>query len=101
MTGNLGRLMPQFEGDPTNLHIVNFPRPIDYLLVQQQKVLDDLRASLLGPLHVTFSAPDMVGLYLFKPNGWVVENFGDQPVTAVLNGQSLKIAPRGWVYHWD
>jgi hypothetical protein len=63
--------------------------------------LDNLRAPLLNALHVTFNAPDNVALYLFSPNGWVVENFNNEAVTAVLNGQSLTIAPRGWVCHWN
>jgi hypothetical protein len=77
------------------------PRPLDYLLVQRQDVLDDFRAPLLKALHVTFSAPDMVALYLFRPNGWVVENFNNRRVSVVLDGQSLEIAPRGWLFRWN
>jgi hypothetical protein len=63
--------------------------------------LDDFRAPLLNALHVTFRAPDQVALYLFDRNGWVVENFTSEPVTVVLNGQSLNIAARGWLCHWN
>jgi len=31
----------------------------------------------------------------------VVENFNNEPVTVVLNGQSLNIAARGWICHWN
>jgi hypothetical protein len=79
-----------------NVRVATLPRPLDYLLVQQQAVLDDFRAPLLNALHVTFSAPDQVALYLFSPDGWVIENFNDKPVTAILNGQSVEIAARGW-----
>jgi hypothetical protein len=77
------------------------PRRLDYLLVQPQKPLDDLRAPLLDALHVTFKAPDQVALYLFSPNGWVVENFNSKAVDVVLNGQTLNIAARGWICHWN
>ena len=63
--------------------------------------VDDFRAPLLSALHVTFRAPDQVALYLFSPNGWVVENFNNEPVTVVLNGESLKIGGRGWLCHWN
>jgi hypothetical protein len=94
-------LSPRLNLPAPNVRVINVPRPLDYLLVQRQPALDNLRAPLLNALHVTFSAPDNVALYLFSPNGWVVENFNNQPVTAVLNGQSLTIAPRGWVCHWN
>jgi hypothetical protein len=59
-----------------------------------------LRAALLKPLNVTFSAPDMVALYLYSPDGWVVENFNVQPVTVVLNGKTFNIPARDWICHW-
>lgn len=94
-------LSPRLNLPAPNVRVINVPRPLDYLLVQRQPALDNLRAPLLNALHVTFSAPDNVALYLFSPNGWVVENFNNESVTAVLNGQSLTIAPRGWVCHWN
>jgi hypothetical protein len=94
-------LSPRLNLPAPNVRVVNFPRPLDYLLVQQQTALDDFRAPLLNALHVTLSAPDQVALYLFSPDAWVLENFNDQSVTAVLNGQSVEIAPRGWVCRWN
>jgi hypothetical protein len=63
--------------------------------------LDELRAPLLDALHVSFRAPDQVALYLFSPNGWVVENFNNEPVTVILNGETLTVAARGWICRWN
>jgi hypothetical protein len=63
--------------------------------------LDDFRAPLLDALNISFRAPAQVALYLFKPNGWVIENFNNQPVDVVFNGNKLNIPARGWMYHWD
>jgi len=59
-----------------------------------------MRAPLLRAFNAAFSAPDQVALYLFRPNGWVVENFNNEPVTVRWNGQTLNIAARGWICHW-
>jgi hypothetical protein len=59
--------------------------------------LDAIRKPLLRPFHVSFSAPARVGLYLFEPNSFVVENFNSTNVVVNLNGQTIPIAARGWV----
>jgi hypothetical protein len=102
LTENLAALLaPGLNVSAPNVREVTMPRPLDYLLVQPQDRLDALRAPLLDGLHVTFRAPDRVALYLFSPDGWVVENFNTEPVTVVLNGQTLNIAARGWTCHWN
>jgi hypothetical protein len=102
MTAPLADLLsPRLNLPAANVRVVAMPRPLDYLLVQPQDRLDQLRTPLLDALHVTFHAPDQVGLYLFSGNSWVVENFNDDAVTVVLNGKSLKIAGRGWLCHWN
>jgi hypothetical protein len=94
-------LSPRLNASAPNVRVVSLPRALDYLLVQPQAPLDELRAPLLDALHVSFRAPDQVALYLFSPDGWVVENFNNEPVKVVLNGQSLNIAARGWICHWN
>jgi hypothetical protein len=102
MTSVLAQLLGSHLTLPApNVRVVGMPQPLDYLLFQPQDPLDKLRGPLLEPFHVTFSAPDQVGLYLFSPNGWVVENFNPDPVKVVLNGQTLNIAGRGWICHWN
>lgn len=66
-----------------------------FLLSQSQ--LDAIRAPLLRPFHVSFRAPAGVGLYLFKPNGHVIENFNKTNVVVALNGRSWSIPARGWI----
>ena len=78
-----------------------FPNVSDYILVQPQQNLDPIRDKLLPPFNVTCHAPDMVSLYLFEPNGWVVENFNDKAVDVVLNGKTMNIPARGWVHKWE
>ncbi len=85
----------------TNVQVVTLPRPLDYLLVQPQASLDNFRTPLLDALNLSFHAPAQVALYVFSPNGWVIENFNNQPVAVVFNGRNLNIAARGWVCHWD
>ena len=102
LTKNLENLLSSRLHLPApNVRVLSLPERLDYLLVQPQNRLDDFRAPLLNALHVTFQAPDQVALYLFSPDGWVVENFNSDPVTVVLNGQSLNIAARGWICHWN
>lgn len=84
-----------------NVLVITLPERLDYMLVQPEQNLDPIRDKLLAPFNVTFHAPDMVSLYLFEPNGWVVENFNDKPVDVVLNGKSLNIPARGWLCHWE
>ncbi len=102
----------------TNVYVLNVKAHPDSLLELSQARLDELRAPLLSALQTTFQSPNRVALYLFStdrravpaPNraalnsftyeGWVVENFNTEPVTVVLNGQSLNIAARGWICHW-
>jgi hypothetical protein len=103
----------------TNVHVLNVQAHPDSLIELSQARLDDLRAPLLSALHTTFQAPNQVALYLFSTDrravqapdqsalnsftheGWVVENFNNEPVTVVLNGQSLNIAARGWIFRWN
>ena len=103
----------------TNVYVLNVQAHPDSLIELSQARLDDLRAPLLNALHTTFQAPNRVALYLFSTDrravqapdraalnsftheGWVVENFNNEPVTVVLNGQSLNIAARGWIFHWN
>jgi hypothetical protein len=103
----------------TNVHVLNVQAHPDSLIELSQARLDDLRAPLLNALHTTFQAPNRVALYLFSTDrravqapdraalnsftheGWVVENFNNEPVTVVLNGQSLNIAARGWISRWN
>lgn len=67
------------------------------LLKLSRTQLDALRAPLLRTHGVSFSAPAGVALYLFKPNGHVIENFNSTNVAVQLNGKELKIAARGWL----
>jgi hypothetical protein len=103
----------------TNVYVLNVQAHPDSLIELSQARLDDLRAPLLNALHTTFQAPNRVALYLFSTDrravqapdraalnsftheGWVVENFNNEPVTVVLNGQSLNIAARGWIFRWN
>jgi hypothetical protein len=101
LTQMLTKLLPRLNLPAPNARVVGLPQYPDYLLVQPQARLDELRAPLLDALHVTFHAPDQVALYLFSPDGWVVENFNNDPATVVLNGQTLNIPPRGWLCHWN
>ncbi len=94
-------LSPRLNLPAPNVRVLAVPETPDYLLVQPQAQLDPWRAPLLDALHVSFRAPDQVALYLFSPDGWVVENFNNEPVTVVFNGQTLKIAARGWICHWN
>ncbi|HEX2971172.1 MAG TPA: hypothetical protein VHP11_02495 [Tepidisphaeraceae bacterium] len=65
-----------------------------------QSELDAIRSTLLQPLKISFRSPSRVGLYVFQDGSWVVENFNDSPVSAELNGQTLRIPARDWHYQW-
>ena len=94
------RLGNQVRLDARNVHILAVKGDPKSLLQVSQTELDELRAPLLRPLKTKFRAPNQVALYLFKPNGWVVENFNDQPAQVEFNGRKLTIEPRGWRCEW-
>jgi len=62
--------------------------------------LDATRAALLKPFGIQFSAPVNTSIFPFSDGSWVVENFADNPVDAVINGQSVHVDAHGWVYNW-
>jgi hypothetical protein len=85
----------------TNVYVLAVKGLPDALLVLPPARLDGLRAPLLNALQTTFQAPNRVALYLFTQGGWVVENFNDDPVEVVLNGQPISVSARGWRCHWQ
>ena len=87
--------------DAPNVHILPVKGDPKSLLHLPQKELDDLRATLLRPFKTTFRAPSRVALYLFKDGSWVVENFNDESVTAVLDGKAVNVESRGWIQRWN
>jgi hypothetical protein len=102
LTDSLDKVLPSdLNLHATNVNVVRFPRPLDYLLTQPQTTLDEVRAPLLEALHISFRAPGQVALYLFSPNGWVIENFNDKPVAVVFKGKNLNVPARGWLYRWE
>ena len=70
------------------------------LLELAEDRLDAIRRPLLRPLDRSFQAPSRVALYLFEDGSWVIENFNDEPVAVELDGKSLQVAARGWLYRW-
>jgi hypothetical protein len=102
MTEILARLLsPRIKLPAPNVRVVGMPEMLDNLLVQPQDKCDTLRQPLLAALHVTFRAPDQVALYLFSPDGWVIENFNTEAVKVELNGKEMNIPGRGWMCHWN
>jgi hypothetical protein len=84
-----------------NVHVLAVKGEPKSLLQLSQKELDDLRAPLLRPLKITFSAPNQVALYLFGDGSWVIENFNNEPVSVELNQRPLNVEGRGWLQHWQ
>jgi hypothetical protein len=85
----------------TNVYVLAVRAQPEALLLMPPARLDGLRAPLLHALQTTFQAPNRVALYLFTHGGWVVENFNDDPVEVVLNGQPISVSARGWRCHWE
>jgi hypothetical protein len=94
------RLAGQVDLDAANVHRLAVQGDPKSLLQLPQSRLDALRTPLLLPLNTTFSAPNQVGLYLFRDGSRVIENFNDEPVEVRLNGNLIPIAARGWSYQW-
>jgi len=93
-------LTNQIQTEAPNVHILPVNDSPKSLLQLGQKELDDLRASLLRPLKVSFHAPNSVALYLFNQGVWVVENFNDQEVEVELNGKPITVAGRSLCHSW-
>jgi hypothetical protein len=83
-----------------NVHILPVKGDPKSLLQLSPEQLDELRAPLLAPLRATFRGPNRVALYLFRDGSWVVENFTDENVNVRLNGKTLSVAARDWLYKW-
>jgi hypothetical protein len=86
--------------DRPNVRILPVKGDPKSLLQLPQSELDPLRAPLLKPFKVAFSAPSQMALYLFKDGSWVVENFTDRDASARLRGQSFTVPARGWRMEW-
>lgn len=70
------------------------------LLTLPKAQLDDLCAAMLTPFNTGFHAPSQTALYLFADGSFVIENFGDAPVHAELNGQRQDLPACGWACRW-
>jgi len=89
---------------------VNFNRPYVYvlpvneyppaLLTNPPKNLDTIRNALLKPLGLQFTAPVNTSFFPFKDESWVVENFSNSSVVAMVNGSPVNVPARGWVKQW-
>ena len=86
--------------DAANVQVMKVGGSPKSLLNLGQEELDRLRAPLLKAVGASFRAPSEVGLYWFRDGSFVVENFNDREVRAELNGRSLTVPARGWVYEW-
>jgi hypothetical protein len=87
--------------DVPNVRILPIDNDPKSLLELSEAELNAIRQLLLKPFDRTFSAPNRVALYLFSDGSWVVDNFSDNPAKVELDGAAMKIAPRGWRYHWN
>ncbi len=70
------------------------------LLALGEEELARWREPLLKACGRRFTAPNRVGFYPFSDGSWVVENFRDDPVEAVVDGETVKVGARGWVCRW-
>jgi hypothetical protein len=95
------RLEGRIKLDATNVQILGVNGKPAGLLELTQTQLDRIRNPLLRPLKTSFQAPNQVSLYLFGDGSYVLENFNDQPVNAVLNGRSIPVPARDWILHWS
>ncbi len=86
--------------DAKNVKILSVKGDPRSLLRLPQKELDELRTPLLQALKASFRAPGLVALYLFKDGSQVVENFNDQQVKVDINGETLSVDARGWLWRW-
>jgi len=86
--------------DTANVQVLRVHRDPKSLLELSETQLDPLRQPLLRPFKVSFQAPNRVSLFLFRDKSWVVENFRDEPAEVRLNGKTLTVPARGWVYDW-
>jgi hypothetical protein len=98
--GLAGALTNRVNLAAANVQILPVHQDPKSLLELSQEQIDPLRQRLLRPFKVSFQALPRVSLYLFKDKSFAVENFRDAPAEVQLNGKSLTIPPRGWVYTW-
>jgi len=99
--GLKGKLTGKANLSAGNVHVLAVRGDPKRLLDLSQNELDGLRAPLLRPLRHSLRAPNRVAFYPFADGSWVIENFNDEPVSVELDGQSRRVAPRGWTMQWN
>lgn len=94
------RLKEQVSLRAANVHVLPVGGEPKSLLELTEDRLEAIRRPLLRPLDRSFQAPNRIALYLFEDRSWVIENFNDEPVAVQLDGNSLRVAARGWLHRW-
>lgn len=98
LTGGVVKGLDGVNTNSPNVSVLKFDGKANSFYALPQFRLDELRGPLLKPFKTRFNAPSRVALYLFTGGGWVIENFNDEPVDAILNGRTVRVAARGWKY---
>ncbi len=83
-----------------NVSVLNVGGKPESLLDLDERELADIRRPLLDALGIKFDAPAEVALYPFSDDSWVIENFSNRGAIVSLDGETLNLAPRGWLYEW-
>jgi len=85
----------------SNVYILNVLGDPRTLISNPQKNLQDIRNALLKPLGWQFTVPVAnVSLFPFSDGSWVVENFGNNTAEVAVNGKSMNVTGRGWIYNF-
>jgi hypothetical protein len=82
--GPAGKL-PSALADNKNLLVLEVNGKPNSLLNLTREQLQPIRDKLLAPLGLRFDAPNKVALYLIGDHYIVIENFNDEPITAILD----------------
>ncbi len=84
VTDGLARKLPPVLADNKNLLVLPVSGKPKGLLDLTREQLKPIRDKLLAPLGIRFDAPNKVALYLIGDRCVAVENFNDEPITAIL-----------------
>jgi hypothetical protein len=84
ITDGLAKKLPGLDTSAKNLLTLKVAGKPNSLLEMTREQLKPIRDKLLEPFGLKFDAPNKTAMYLVGENCLIIENFNDEPITAIL-----------------
>jgi hypothetical protein len=84
ITDGLAKKLPGLDTSAKNMLTLKVAGKPNSLLEMTREQLKPIRDKLLEPFGLKFDAPNKTAMYLVGENCLIIENFNDEPITAIL-----------------